>query len=364
LREEYQILIEVIISFITLYSFGFCLYFAAQYSRYKGYPSYFIILGFLHIFGIAFLFLLDNKNKVNNNDSDRNEFYFFSCSSILISFYAIFLFLFPIFIIVLIETVGLDRVSEYLDNEDIFSFFCFLSMIVYLWYFHKEIKKANLNLKYLIGSFKKIDFKLPIILTVINVLFDWGFNRFTLYGLSFLVPKYVENYINQEHTATYFGFIASAIVSIIFAPIWEEIFYRGILFHKIALSKGIIFSSLSSSLIFAVFHLRYDVIPLCIGGIIYVILYLKTKKMIISIFAHFFHNVIAELWLFHHQFISNYDRSVPITISQYKQNFLDDIGLNIIFIALSAPYLIYFIYKNFPRNYDVNKLPYFANQED
>lgn len=51
-----------------------------------------------------------------------------------------------------------------------------------------------------------------------------------------------------------------------------------------------------------------------------------------------------------------------MTVAEYRHQFLDNIELKILYIAFTAPYLSYFIFKNFPRNYGIEDLPYFANQ--
>lgn len=82
-----------------------------------------------------------------------------------------------------------------------------------------------------------------------------------------------------------------------------------------------------------------------------------------AIIFHVFDNLIVAISLIFHQFISGFDHSIPMTVADYKQHFLDDLEWMILFVSLSLPYLIYFIYKNFPRNYDINKLTYFAHDQ-
>jgi uncharacterized protein len=142
----------------------------------------------------------------------------------------------------------------------------------------------------------------------------------------------------------------------------EEFIYRGIVLQKLAIEKNIIKGLMISAIAFALMHFRYDVIPLFIAGVIYALLYLKTKQLAIPVLCHFLYNLIVLVRNLHYQYFSGVDPSVKITVAEYQQQFLDNWELNILFIALSVPYLAYFIYKNFPRNYDIQKLPYFANQ--
>lgn len=340
---------------------------AYQYAKYKGYPGYLgIMVGITNIFGLSFLFLLRNKNCTSISYSQNDALENFSVSSIIIGYNAIPLLLYPliIFILAYIKNIGIEETSNYLENEDFLQISYIPIYICIVWYFFRQIKKVKLDIRQIVGSLKNINLKLPIALFIAEYFFSWGVNDVTLYGLSFIVPSYVENQINQEHITTYFGLLAFAISAVIYAPIIEEIFFRGIILQKVAIARDVRAGILISAFVFAIVHFRYDIISLFTMGVVLAILYLKTKQLIIPIAFHFLHNVLATIWLFHHQFLSDYDHSVPIKIAEYQQDFIDHLGSRVLFIALSAPYLIYFIYKNFPRNYDIDKLPYFTNQKD
>ena len=91
------------------------------------------------------------------------------------------------------------------------------------------------------------------------------------------------------------GWIFYGIGILIFASIIEQVLYRGIIVQKLAIEKSIVKAAIISAILFAIMHFRYDVIPLFITGIIYVVLYFKT----------------------------NGDRSIPMTIAEYQQQFID-----------------------------------------
>jgi uncharacterized protein len=357
------------LTIVILFFYG---YFVAcrsiyQYAKYKGYSKFLgFLAGLLNVFGMSFLFLLDNKNSVKKQDSNKNSLKNISFLSLIFGFFAISILFCPIFIIIImyIGNVGLEQAFSYLNERNISTVLNLPLELIFAWYVFKELNKANINFQYLIGSIQKIDFKLPLILAITEFFFAWGFNSVTLYCLSFIVPKYVENQISQEYPTTYFGFFAFAVGAIIFAPIIEEILFRGILFQKIANERSVLLGTLISAFIFALAHVRYDVISLCLSGVIFVILYLKTKQLIIPILNHFFYNLIVTVKLFYHQFLEASDRDLPVTIAELQKEFIDNLELVIMFIVLSTPYLIYFIYKNFPRNYNIDKLPYFINQKN
>ena len=102
-------------------------------------------------------------------------------------------------------------------------------------------------------------------------------------------------------------------------------------------------------------------IPLFIFGILYVILYLKTKQLAVPILAHFFYNAIVVGRRIYIHFFSDVDPSLHTTVAEYQQQFLEHWQWDLLYIALSATYLCFFIYKNFPRGNDIDRLPYFTN---
>ena len=249
-----------------------------------------------------------------------------------------------------------------MENEDFLAMITIPMEAIIGWYFFYELYRSKVNLKQLLGSLRKIDFKLPLILAIASYFFAVGTSSIILYWLSFVVPKYVENQINEVYATTLIGYVFFAIAVLIFAPTMEELFFRGIIFQKLAIEKGINKALLISAIAFAIVHFRFDVISLFVGGVVLTILYFKTKQIIVSIICHFLYNFIVFARSFYGEFYSSANSSVPETIAQFRQGFIDNLELNILFIALSAPYLGYFIYKNFPRSSDIKKLPYFANR--
>ncbi|NEP28927.1 CPBP family intramembrane glutamic endopeptidase, partial [Moorena sp. SIO3I6] len=55
---------------------------------------------------------------------------------------------------------------------------------------------------------------------------------------------------------------------IVFAPLLEELICRGIILQKWAMKWGIKSGIVTSSLLFAIFHLRFDIVGLFIAGTI------------------------------------------------------------------------------------------------
>ena len=94
------------------------------------------------------------------------------------------------------------------------------------------------------------------------------------------------------------------VVSII-GPILEEIVFRKIIFGSLYQRFGFFISALVSSLIFAVAHMDFVHILLYASmGFTFAFLYVKTKRILVPIFAHVAMNTLVVILQL------NYDRII------------------------------------------------------
>ena len=333
-----------------------------EYAAYKGYKNSLFIYSILNILGLFILFMLNDKNLAKNKDINQHAIEKFSVLAIFGSYLII-----PLFVFVIVSIPGIiimgDGFSDYLKSDrDFNSLLVFVTNILLTLFFFKEFREAGLTKKVIFGSGKKLIWKLPVGLAVVEYFFSNGINSITLYSLSFVVPTYVESKINEEYATSISSWIFFAVSALIFAPIMEELFFRGIIFQKIAISKNVLTGLFISAILFAVIHFRYDLIPLFLMGIISATLYFKNKQLASPIIYHFTYNLIVVVRRLYSQLFSDPTLSAQVTIAELQQYVKDNLGMYALFLALTVPYLSYFFYKNFPRNTEINKLPYFVNQ--
>ena len=86
-----------------------------------------------------------------------------------------------------------------------------------------------------------------------------------------------------------------AIGGIIFAPLMEELIFRGVLFNRLKIRTGIIPAMLISSFIFAIGHEYGGITSAFIFGICMCTLYLKTDNILVPMSVHFLNNVVATI---------------------------------------------------------------------
>jgi hypothetical protein len=89
--------------------------------------------------------------------------------------------------------------------------------------------------------------------------------------------------------------ILDAIGAIIFAPIMEELVFRGVLFNRLKIRTGIIPAMIISSFIFAIGHEFGGIASAFIFGICMCTLYLRTDNILVPMSVHFINNVVATI---------------------------------------------------------------------
>jgi uncharacterized protein len=234
-----------------------------------------------------------------------------------------------------------------------------ISWFIFAFYLLKIFQDSGLKLNLVIGNNNKISLKIILVLLVIELAFSIGINEITLYNLSFIFPNYVEYYLNDYRLTT----IPFVVLAILLAPLIEEFFVRGIRLQKFALKWGIKKAIIVSSFIFAIYHFRHDIISLFVTGLLLSILYFKTRSLLAQILLHFLYNTVATILIIINYFSQSPTERGQFISVQYYQNWMQPLlGQYALLIALSLPVLIYFIYKNFPRN-DVI-IPYYANEDE
>jgi len=149
--------------------------------------------------------------------------------------------------------------------------------------------------------------------------------------------------------------LISSLLFIIFAPIIEELIFRGILLHRWTIKWNMGIAIVLSSLFFGLLHL--DVIVSFIFGIVMSLLYLRTRTLIVPIIGHMLNNFFAAAPLIFLVLIRGPEQLTKIRLAPSNAEMI----IGVVMIAISLPFLIYYIYKNWPPKN--TKLPYFLNKK-
>ena len=133
---------------------------------------------------------------------------------------------------------------------------------------------------------------------VVNLVFAFIFTFFIAI-LDMLVgiadPTWVSIFDIDSVDLAPSAFILSSITSIIFAPLLEELIFRGILLNRLKIRIGIIPSMLVTSFLFAIGHDTGGMLSAFVFGMCMCILYLKTDNILVPMAVHFINNVSAVI---------------------------------------------------------------------
>ena len=98
-----------------------------------------------------------------------------------------------------------------------------------------------------------------------------------------------------DEVSTYGGLFISMLITVIGAPLMEELFFRAIIFKRISRKFNIYLGMIISSLVFGLLHIELAIIGAFLFGIACCILYIKYKNILIPMTVHFFNNLLAFL---------------------------------------------------------------------
>ena len=123
--------------------------------------------------------------------------------------------------------------------------------------------------------------------TIIRIIFpDFFFNGASYYA------------IGMDSGFGILAYVLDFILAVVIAPISEELLYRGVLFNRLKIRKGVYWGLLISSVIFGIGHYYGEdpfmhVISAMIFGMLMCALYLKTDNIMICMAVHFLSNLFV-----------------------------------------------------------------------
>lgn len=130
-----------------------------------------------------------------------------------------------------------------------------------------------------------------IVTTIIGLLLFLSFPPI----LHFL-HRLMEEETRQLITPTAFQFVLMVISLCILTPIWEEFFFRGILFRRFAMRTKTMRAAIYSSLIFGILHIGgSSMFHAFLVGILFCYIYASTQNIWVPVILHGIGNLLSLL---------------------------------------------------------------------
>lgn len=146
------------------------------------------------------------------------------------------------------------------------------------------------------------------------------------------------------------------ISTVILAPVTEEFIFRGLILNKWAETSSNTRALILSSLLFGIVHFGSLIIPQFIGGLLYGIVYIKTKKLIYPILMHVINNLIPVLLLFLPATESTEVFSVPQLIAELTPV----LNITSLVFIITLPVFLFIVYR-YSRNLNDEVAPFKFN---
>ncbi len=100
----------------------------------------------------------------------------------------------------------------------------------------------------------------------------------------------------QQANSNY-HFFSVFISSVIMAPVFEELFFRGLIFRSLLKQFNCIFATIVSALLFALIHWSWpEFFSLFLVGLIYAVLAYKSNSVMTPLIAHLVHNLMTYFY--------------------------------------------------------------------
>lgn len=218
----------------------------------------------------------------------------------------------------------------------------------------RQFRRLHIDPKHVVGRLSQQQW-LPIVgLVIVVLIFSMGAFLLSFYALSFAAPDFVESTLKSDtiqigaETSTPFYNVFMALVVAGVAPIAEEFIFRGILLNRWAAKWGIRPALVLSAVVFGILHA--NVVGLSVFGLVMGLLYIRTRTLFVPIACHALNNAMA-LSL---QLMPDAAQTEP-ALEQLRSQW----WIGLILLLLSAPWIIWFLYRNWPTR-DA-KSPYWAN---
>lgn len=254
---------------------------------------------------------------------------------------AVFWYVFTMIIVILgAFIIYLSSDINLIDNDNLLSLMSTVLFIIILLYkFRVNKNKLLLMIK---DYIKKINIKELGGVVATQLCLSMGISLLLIGIVYFTLPNMLNNLLSESsvsEVSTYGGLFISMLITVVGAPIMEELFFRAIIFKRISRKFNIYIGIVISSLVFGLLHIELAVIGAFIFGIACCILYIKYKNILIPMTVHFLNNLIA--------FLPQLDINAPVDTSPITNtDAIVSLSFGSLLFLIGMFFFIKFILKN------------------
>lgn len=296
---------------------------------------------------------------------DENPFIYIRIRSLFLYFILAIVLVVISFTVLLVTWGLITNNKTILENPDpifvsLLRFYAYLMWFVFIVY---QFRRVGTNWNYLIGKIpKNFNWSPLLFLALIRFLFSIGMFRVTYYPIYFLFPNWIESILintNAIQAQNSFSPTIYYCLNYLFyfsiRPLSDILVFLIFFLYCFTLKYNTNKAILITCLIGGLLGYRYP-LEVFVRILIMITLYLKHRNLIVPLVFMIFGNFIYLIWNLLSKLFFVTDNNNLI------ENFQAQLPLGIFFVAISAPYLVYWLYEN--RIKESDELPYFVNQTE
>ncbi len=220
-------------------------------------------------------------------------------------------------------------------------------------------RQEGLDVKYLIGQrVPRFSIFYGVLLVASLLLFSLGISLLAFYVLSLGFPNYVNGLLENSKllrgTESLYPRVYNWLMLfllVIYAPLVEELIFRGFLLQRWAVKWGLRRGMIASSVLFGVLHFS-NPLGLTLFGLVMGLLYVRSRSLWVPVACHSLNNLAAVGmdWLSR---MSVADQTATVSDIQSEWR------TSLVLIAVSFPFWAWFVWKSWPKKTDA--IPYLLN---
>ncbi|PKD42575.1 hypothetical protein CWD77_14280 [Rhodohalobacter barkolensis] len=264
----------------------------------------------------------------------------------------LFLLLSSIFI-----AIGYNKLSG--TNAEILTFYVLyvVPFLIYLYFIKKYDLSSVAIFDGALSDLRQVWFFVPLIIMTFGVV--WV----TILVFNTISPELAEWYFDWLNSAELFdvgpdtsllqyGLIFFVVA--VFAPLVEEIIFRGIMVERFGAKYGYKSAVFFSSFLFGVLHM--DVIGAFVFGLVLSILYLRTRSLLLPFLVHAANNGAVMPLIF-------FDESFNVDSWEKIDPYLENIWIGVLLFVSSFGWLIWFLKDNWKIVHEAEPFPLKTNED-
>ncbi len=262
--------------------------------------------------------------------------------------------LISIIIVILILPGDTDTTTQLQEYEVSVVLEYSILLIMAVWIFWK-FAFLRIDFGRFIGFLPRgFKFRSVIAITIPFILLSTGLGLITLVLLKDVFIQLLDSIEQSLATQADLQILSPFLVFlkvVIMAPIFEELFFRGVLLHRWSEKWNITKAMILLSVIFALLHPQ-DILGSFIFSIVLCVIYVNTKTLLIPIFIHGANNLFAFMMRF---------ASSPATdeLVITSEEVISSLFTGLVLLAIAIPWIIYILKRNWPK--EGFTLPYYSN---